>query len=298
MKIELEQNTPEWLTFRESRIGGSDIPVIMGLSSAKTPYRLWCEKLGLSIPDAPHPGMLKGVAEEPSIRSWASEVTGYLFQPEVHVNAKYEWAIASLDGLYDDDGVVTTLECKYNAKVRHEAVKQGEVDPGHMMQMQWGFFCTGADVCIYASKNGDDYAYVTIERDDQLIMNILSEAQNFKTFLDDKTPPFMQEKDHELIEIHNQEALTLAAELEIVERKRKEAKAEFDALTKEQKSLVQQLREFSDDGSFICGPVIVQRQDCQGTVDYKALLDAHNITKEQQNEYRKAPITKWVVRIK
>ena len=44
MNIELTQNTPEWLEFRRKKIGASDAPIILEVSTWKTPYQLWLVK--------------------------------------------------------------------------------------------------------------------------------------------------------------------------------------------------------------------------------------------------------------
>ena len=49
--LEIEQGTKRWLEERMSYIGGSDAPIIMGVSPWKTPYQLWEEKMGNVVED-------------------------------------------------------------------------------------------------------------------------------------------------------------------------------------------------------------------------------------------------------
>lgn len=50
-KIKLEHNSPEWLEFRKTGIGGSDAAAILGLSPFKTNVEVWEEKVGLRVSD-------------------------------------------------------------------------------------------------------------------------------------------------------------------------------------------------------------------------------------------------------
>lgn len=50
----------KWLEFRRQGVGGSDVAALMGLSSYKSPYELWCEKVGvLEAPDLSDKGAVE-----------------------------------------------------------------------------------------------------------------------------------------------------------------------------------------------------------------------------------------------
>lgn len=59
-KIKLEHNSPEWLAFRKSGIGGSDAAAILGISPFRTNVEVWEEKVGLKIPE--------DISEEPQVK--------------------------------------------------------------------------------------------------------------------------------------------------------------------------------------------------------------------------------------
>src|SRR5689334_22139628 len=46
-----ELHSAEWHAERRKGIGGSDIPVLLGLSKYASPYSLWAEKIGQVPPD-------------------------------------------------------------------------------------------------------------------------------------------------------------------------------------------------------------------------------------------------------
>lgn len=49
--LQIEHNSPEWLSFRRTGIGGSDAAAILGKSHFKTNVKVWEEKTGLIEPD-------------------------------------------------------------------------------------------------------------------------------------------------------------------------------------------------------------------------------------------------------
>jgi putative phage-type endonuclease len=49
-RITLKHNTPEWLNYRKTGIGGSDAGAILGMNSWKTNVDLWEEKVGIREP--------------------------------------------------------------------------------------------------------------------------------------------------------------------------------------------------------------------------------------------------------
>lgn len=89
---------------RKSRIGGTDIAVILGLSPWKTPYQLWLEKTTGVATQAANEAMRYGIMMEPVIRDWYINETGILIQvptsPIIH--AEFDYCVASVDGISYD----------------------------------------------------------------------------------------------------------------------------------------------------------------------------------------------------
>ena len=99
MRVELDQNTTEWLEFRKNRIGASDASVIMGASPWKTPLELWKEKIGLQEESYTSMAMQAGKDLEEIARPIVSNVLNCDFKPAVYVHDEYNWMMASLDGI-------------------------------------------------------------------------------------------------------------------------------------------------------------------------------------------------------
>lgn len=99
--IDLAQGSPEWLEWRSKGITASDIPVILGLSPYKTPWRLWAEKTGLANPDdlSNNPHVLRGNRLEDKARFLAERKCDDLLLPVCGEQLKHPFLRASFDGL-------------------------------------------------------------------------------------------------------------------------------------------------------------------------------------------------------
>ena len=95
-----------WLAARRQGIGSSDAPALIGASKHRTPYEVFCEKIGLELPP-PDPRNQELMAwgrelEEPIFRRFQARVPAYrLYKPTPHHNyvSKVEpWRRATIDG--------------------------------------------------------------------------------------------------------------------------------------------------------------------------------------------------------
>lgn len=68
--------TEEQKKNRMAGLGGSDMPVVLGLSPYKSRSELWAEKRGLAEEEAPSPAMLRGTHLEPVAADLYAERTG------------------------------------------------------------------------------------------------------------------------------------------------------------------------------------------------------------------------------
>jgi putative phage-type endonuclease len=76
-----DQGTQEWQEWRKTGLGGSDAPVIMGVSPWNTPYKLWAERCGLLAPRRSNSAMDRGNALEPKIRAQYELIRDLEMQP-------------------------------------------------------------------------------------------------------------------------------------------------------------------------------------------------------------------------
>jgi putative phage-type endonuclease len=93
--IDLKQGSKEWLDYRATRIGASDIAKILGVSPYGTAFDLYEEKNGLKETFC-NAGMRFGNVAEPLIREYYEAKTGEWFMPTVVEHPTEPWMMASL----------------------------------------------------------------------------------------------------------------------------------------------------------------------------------------------------------
>lgn len=88
-----------WLEERRKGIGGSDSPVILGVSPFKSPLDLWQEKRGEMPDEPPTPAMQRGTHLEPLIAQIYSRSTGRKLRQvrQIIRHREHPWMIANLD---------------------------------------------------------------------------------------------------------------------------------------------------------------------------------------------------------
>jgi putative phage-type endonuclease len=173
-----EMSHEEWLRARTHGIGGSDAPVILGLSKWKTAFELWLEKTGQStLPDTDSEAAYWGsklealVAEEFVVREGKKvrRVNAVLRHP------KYEWMLANIDRRVVGENAI--LECKTTSAWLHGEWKDDEIPDAYIVQCQHYMAVTGAEKAYIAVLiGGNQYKCKVVHRDDELI-NIIIEAE-------------------------------------------------------------------------------------------------------------------------
>ncbi len=104
-KIKLKHNSPEWLEFRKTGIGGSDAAAILGLSPFKTNVQVWEEKVGIKEPDdiSDKPQVEYGRhAEDLLVKLFALDYPRYKVKVDKQTVYKRNFMFASLDGELTD----------------------------------------------------------------------------------------------------------------------------------------------------------------------------------------------------
>lgn len=134
--VDFTQGSDEWLEWRRSGIGGSDISVLMGTNPYKTPYALWEEKCGYKDSEPLNAAMEHGLRWEENARLRASEQLGILFRP-VCIEGKEECFKASLDGYNYQAHAVLEIKCPLSTQVIEAATGSNSVPSHWMDQLQW-----------------------------------------------------------------------------------------------------------------------------------------------------------------
>src|SRR5690625_2510228 len=176
----LQRNEPNVTENRNIYVGGSDVPVILGLSKFKNQFELASEKVGITKSDFKGNEYTQyGHAMEPQIREYVNLTTDYEFVETSTVNEKHRIR-ANTDGV--DHEAKTLLEIK-----THGAVPTIDV---YKEQVKVYMFSNNLEQGVLALYERDkdfnlefdsDYLDMSIlvKRDDDYIARILNEINLF-----------------------------------------------------------------------------------------------------------------------
>ncbi|RWZ59867.1 hypothetical protein EQV77_00795 [Halobacillus fulvus] len=171
----------EWLDFRKKGIGGSDAASIAGFNKWKSPIVVYMEKIGevkssISNEEAAYWGnvMEDTVAKEFQIRTGLKvrKRNAILQHPE------HEWMLANVDRLIV--GKNEGLECKTASEYLRDEWEGDEIPMAYLLQCQHYMAVTGADAWwIAVLIGGNKFVYKKVERDEDLIENLMDIEKSF-----------------------------------------------------------------------------------------------------------------------
>jgi putative phage-type endonuclease len=146
-RIEVEQNTPEWLALRRRYRTASETPVVLGLSPWSTPEALAAEKFR-GVVKASTPATRHGHDHEAEARAAAERKLHRVFAPAVLRRGEY---LASLDGLSADGREVLEVKCPASGQdgATWKDAAWGLVQPHYAVQVQHQLMVSGAAVARF-----------------------------------------------------------------------------------------------------------------------------------------------------
>jgi len=281
----LNPGTLEWLEYRRSHIGASDLASIMGISPWKSKYKLWCEKLGKIKEDEINMAMMQGAALENDARLRYNAITENHVIASVVVSDEWPVAMASLDGKTIDGDIICEIKCPSpNGKVYDMAV-DGDVPDYYTCQIQWQLWVTKAQRCDYFVYLSDEKnVLIPVYPDEAYQQKLVTAAKEFWALVVSEEMPELVEKDYLCIE--DEEANTLSVCLRELKEKEKEIKERIDSLEKS-------LLEYSDDGNcfFPKSNVYISKVTRKGNIDWEKVCAENLITEEDKEKHRKKSVT-------
>lgn len=186
----------EWLAWRRRGVGGSDAPVIMGLSPYKGWLALYVDKTDRGLdPREPNESAYWGqqleeiVAREFEKRSGlrVAEPTTPLVQHQT-----LTWMIGTPDRyVYDPvtGAFLGILECKTTAARRDEEWEQGPASYAVCQLQHYLAVVNAPRGWIAVLIGGQRYAHFAVERDDAYIERLVAEEARFWEHVTTDTPP-------------------------------------------------------------------------------------------------------------
>lgn len=179
-------------------IGASEIAAIAGLNPYASPWDVWLRKTGQAEEFTGNKFTEWGHRLEPAIRQAYSDETGAtIYVPsESLFHKEVTWARATPDGIVlDGERWDRLLQCKNVGTWVEKA--WSDAPPVYVqLQEQWEMWITGlarADVAVLIG--GSEFRYYTVPRDDAMISNLVTIAEDFWRRVETRTPPEIDDSD-------------------------------------------------------------------------------------------------------
>lgn len=187
----VRENREEWIKLRQGKLGGSDIPTVVGLNSFKSPLELWCEMTGKVTKEY----------KESRAAFYGNEVEqgiANLFQREhkskyqvhdcnnTYIHDEYDFLICSPDRfLFPIDGNkegLGILEIKHTA-YRHPDWLLGAPDYAHVQFLyQCGFMgCEWGHISAVIEGRANDVVDPAFDHDPAIYDSLIESAVKFIT---------------------------------------------------------------------------------------------------------------------
>jgi putative phage-type endonuclease len=254
MDQQMEQQTNDWLRFRQKRIGSSDASVIMKQSPWSTPHKLWLEKTGkVPLEQKSNFAIERGNRWEPVARARYELRTGLELPATVLVHPRYKFLMASLDGYSEQDKVICEIKCFTSVK-NFECVKGGKIPATYWPQVQHQLLVSGAKevhfFCCLIGKQGMneailDDALVVVQPDEQYQKDMLEQELAFYRFmLDDIAPPLSAD---DYLEADDQSTVLLFSKIKPIKLEIQRKLAHIDKVEAELKELEAELNELREE---------------------------------------------------
>jgi putative phage-type endonuclease len=185
----------EWLAMRTTGIGGSDIAAICGLNPYTSPLEIYLTKAGTPTPRKDNQALSEaaemGHELEPVVARRFAKNTGLpvFDNPGTLRRPDLPWALVNLDRFTEEDGLPGVVELKTRSSY---ALRdwQDETPVDTQVQVQWQLAVTGWSFGYAACLIGGQRTIVhRIERDDQMIGDLLAIGGEFWQWIQDRTPP-------------------------------------------------------------------------------------------------------------
>ncbi|MDO8827820.1 YqaJ viral recombinase family protein [Methylophaga sp.] len=277
--INLQQRTPEWHKWRTSGVSASEAIVVLGQCLLKTIYRLYTEKKGITLPDNldANPFVQRGIRLEATARKSFENRYDTLLLPLCAESEEFPFLRASFDGI-SDEGIPVELKVPMEVNFRNAQQDgiESKIYKRYYYQVQHQILVAGSDkgyLSLYL--NDKEQLDFLIERDNDLIDNLVFEARKFVDCLNKNKPPATDPKRD--IYIPSGQELdkwnALAANYHSIEKMIEEFKVKIKPLEKEQvdieKAFLKLIGDFAQAES---AGLRISRYLAQGSIDYKAAL--------------------------
>lgn len=252
----------EWLKYRKKGIGGSDAGAVCGLSPYATAISVYMDKKNLSAEKTDNEAMRQGRDLEEYVAKRFCEETGKKVRRAnaIYQHPQHGFMLANVDRLVvgEDAG----LECKTASAYGAQNWEDGRIPPHYEIQCHHYMAVTGASAWYIACAIlGRGFVWQKIERDEELIRNLISIERSFwyENIQGDKMPaPDGSDAAEEIIkERYKKASSDCSVEItdDILEKlnRRSEVLSIIDKLNAEKAKIEQEVKMYMEDAEIASG---------------------------------------------
>ena len=282
-RINLEQGSEEWITWRKGLLTATDAPMLLGVSPYVTPYKGWQRKLGLSPEPIETEAMRRGKRDEPIAREWFTKEYGIPMEPCCVESDEFNFIGASLDGISHCGKYL--LEIKSNGDQYHFGLGKG-IPEFHYCQIQHQYIACDniPELCFYLSwnKNGPKINEIKINID--WIKDYIQQARDFWKKIVFSDPPSMSHKDYK-DRTGEKEWLSYAVEY-------RNACEQIKKLEEIKEKYRLELIKMCGEESCYGDGIKVMKKTIKGRIEYDSIPELEKVDLEK---YRKSPTFSWTI---
>src|SRR5712691_11284499 len=262
----MRQRTEEWQRWRESGIGASLAPGVMGANPwfPRTPYEVFLLLTKRVGSPEQTDVMRRGLElEEPARQAFEAQ-TGVIVEPRTLEHPKYPFLRASLDGITLDGTAI--VEVKAPGRATFETIGTArEVPPHYYWQIQQQLAVSRAARCyLWVYSPGEEGILLPVLPNREDIARLVARAEALWTCVQTDTPPPLSDRD--TVVRADPQWLTRAEEY----RKTEAVVAEWTTKLEAARSALIDLMRGA--ARVAGGGILVTRSARQGAVDYKAIV--------------------------
>lgn len=170
----------EWLKIRKTGVTGTDAGAIVGLNPFASAFSIYQDKISDEIEEFDNEAMRQGRDMEEYVAKRFEEETGLKVRRAnaIYQNEEHPIMLADFDRLIV--GEKAGLECKTVSPYSADKWKDGEIPVHYQLQVQHYLAVSGFD-CWYVAALifGRDFIIRKIERDEELIQNLITIEERF-----------------------------------------------------------------------------------------------------------------------
>ena len=176
--ISLSHN--DWIKYRKMGIGGSDAGAICGLNPYSTAMTVYADKISEEIYEYDNEAMRQGRDLENYVAQRFMEETNLKLRRvnAICVHNKFPFMFANVDRMIVGENI--GLECKTTNILNADKWKDNNVPAHYQIQCHHYMAVTGAKAWYIAVVIfGKDFKYVKIDRDEEIIENLIKIESDF-----------------------------------------------------------------------------------------------------------------------